>query len=189
MTLVNLSRVLVVDDTQGPVQWIQIDLGPNDPTGVSLGIRDKTPRVGEYGLASNPPAQSHAVVLTTGGDRTNSVVIATNHQQSRPTGLQPGESALYNGIAVTRILLGANEITVEANGQDITVNNAGTVTLNCSAGLQVNGWLKVSGDITDNTAAGNAVTVKQHRDDYNEHTHPDVQSGGSSTGATSNPAT
>ena len=179
----------VVDDTNGPVQLMQVDLGPWAPDGTSLGIRDKTPRLGEYGHASNPPAGSHVIVLTTGGDRTNGIVIATNHQASRLANLQPGEAALYNGVAVTRILLGAEAITVEAAGQDITVNGAGTLTVNAATKVRlVTPRLEVTGDIVDNCDA-NSVTVKAHRDDYNAHKHSGVSAGSANTGTTDHPAT
>lgn len=49
-----------------------------------------------YGLTSNPPAGSMAVVLPLGGKTSHGIVIATEHGSYRLQGLQSGEVALYS---------------------------------------------------------------------------------------------
>ena len=74
-TVVGRGRVSLVDDS-GNVQMLQVVLGPQT-------TRDNLPRLAEYGLASNPPTKSDAIVLCLAGDRSVAVAIATNHQPSR----------------------------------------------------------------------------------------------------------
>ena len=135
-SLFGRGKVTLADDS-GVVQMLQIDLGPIGPDGQSLSIRDKAPRVGEFGLASNPPLGTHAVVLHFGGDRSNSVVIGTNHQTYRLKNLNPGETALYDhwgntvvlteaGMTLThtaKITLSAPIIELDAN--DVRLAGAG----------------------------------------------------------------
>ena len=75
-------------------QFMQIRLG--DPE-----VHDTLPRVGEYGLSSNPPAGGHAVVLFVGGDRSMGIVVGTGHNQYRITGLGSGEVVLYDNAGQT----------------------------------------------------------------------------------------
>ncbi len=48
-----------------------------------------------YGLTSNPPAGTMAVVLPLGGRTAHGIVIATEHGTYRIKSLEPGEVALY----------------------------------------------------------------------------------------------
>ncbi|MCY0854347.1 phage baseplate assembly protein [Cupriavidus sp. D39] len=63
----------------GGVQMMQVKLNAEE-------TRDNTPRVPEFGLASNPPVGSDAIVVFLGGDRSQGVVLGTVHQVSRPRG-------------------------------------------------------------------------------------------------------
>jgi phage baseplate assembly protein V len=85
---VGRGRITLVDDS-GPVQKVQIRLSP-------LELRDKTPRLAEFGFTSNPPAGSDAVPVFVAGDRSNAVIIATGNQTYRLRGLASGEVALYD---------------------------------------------------------------------------------------------
>jgi phage baseplate assembly protein gpV len=73
---------------------------------------------------------------------------------------------------------------------NLTANVAGSTTLTSNgttinSNVQLNGNLRVSGQISDlNTSHG---TVADLRAVYDTHTHPGIQSGGSSTGTTSEP--
>lgn len=49
-----------------------------------------------YGLTSNPPAGTMAVVLPVGGKTSHGVIIATEHGTYRLKELKPGEVALYS---------------------------------------------------------------------------------------------
>lgn len=130
MMLVGRGRIKVVDDTQ-TVQFLQIQLGSDE-------IRDKTPRLAEYGFTSSPPPGSDGVAVFLTGDRSDGIVIATGNQQFRPTGLQPGDSAMHNNTG--------NIIKITASGIQIIGN------------VTVTGTITATGEIT----AKSTHTVSNH---------------------------
>lgn len=173
--LLALARALVttVNDSGG-VQMMQVKLN-------ALETRDNTPRVSEFGHASNPPVGSDAIVCFLGGDRSNGVVLGTVHQLSRPRNLAPGETMIYSQDGKSVYLTASGGIVVDAKNQAVTVNNATTVTINAANEIDMNTpLLKVSGDILDN-AGTNSRTMKQMRDVFNGHNHDvhNVQAGSS----------
>lgn len=161
---VGKGRITAIDDS-GTAQKVQAQLN-------GLETRDGTPRLAEFGFTSNPPAKSDVVILFLAGNRSNGVAVATNHQPSRPTGLQPGETQVYD-LWGKSIYLSENGIVIDAKNTPVTVNNATTVTVNASSEvvlntpkLQVNGDIVATGDITDKVrsmAADRAI--------YNQHTN------------------
>lgn len=181
MLTIRRGRISLVDDS-GAIQKLQLA-----PSG--LETRDNLPRMGEYGLASNPPAGTDALIANIGGDTSNGAVVGTNHQQTRPKNLAAGETQLYNGPAGTSVYLANGEIVVNANGQPVNVNNASNVTWTCTGvfkvvapgGVQfVTPLVSSTGDIEDNVGSGGS-TMKTMRTEYDEHGHPvvNVQTGGS----------
>jgi phage baseplate assembly protein V len=157
------GRVTTGNDS-GPVQTQQIKLGADE-------IKDKVPRLAEFGLTSMPPVGSDAVLVFIGGDRSNGAIVATGHQASRPKGLKPGETMLYSQDGKSIYLTAAGGIVVEAKGQTVTVNNASTVTINAATKVRmVTPLLEVTGDIIDNVGS-NIHTVAQMRAIYDQHTH------------------
>ncbi|MHB9833818.1 phage baseplate assembly protein V [Paraburkholderia terrae] len=173
MLMIRRGKITLVNDA-GPVQMIQLP-----PSG--LEGRDNLARIGEYGLASNPPDGTDAYVANIGGDPSNGAVIGTNHQATRPTGLQSGEAQLYNGPAGTSVYLANGEIVVNANGQQVQINNATIVTINAATEvIMETPVLKVSGDIVDNYHT-NSSTVAELRTAHDGHDHQvvNVQTGGS----------
>jgi phage baseplate assembly protein V len=135
---VTRGRITLSNDA-GNVQLLQVRLGAQE-------LRDSTPRLGEFGHASRPPAGSDVVVLFVAGDRSNGVVVASGHQASRPRNLLEGESQLYDLWGRSVYLTQDGGIVVEALGTPVTVNNATTVTVNASAKVQFNTpVLEVSG--------------------------------------------
>ena len=174
MALLGRGQITLVDDT-GLAQVVQVDTGPVGTKG-TLGLGTKRLRIAEYGLACNPPIGADAVLVFLNGDRTQGVVIATNHKASRPLNLLEGETMLFNGVRGTSIRMGDAGIVVQANGQPVTVHNAGTVRLETAR-------LEVTGDIIDHCDAQSA-TVKNLRDAYDAHKHTGVAAGGGTTGTT-----
>ncbi|MEK6420029.1 MAG: phage baseplate assembly protein V [Burkholderia gladioli] len=172
------GRITLVDDS-GPVQLVQIRMnGLEVPAGRF--------RVPEFGFSSNPPIGSDALALHVAGDRSAGAVVGTNHQESRPRGLAPGETILYSQDGKS-VYLKDGSIVVEAMGQDVIVNNAAKFTMNCSGDCTMNigGKLNVvapggvtfdtplvgsTGDMQDNTAT-NSETMKAMRDTFDEHNH------------------
>jgi len=163
---VGRGRITGTDDT-GTVQTVQAQLN-------ALETRDGTPRLAEFGFTSNPPAKSDVVFLFLSGNRSNGVAIATNHQPSRPTGLQPGEVQVYDLWGKSIYFTENDGIVIDAKNTPITVNNATTVTINASSEvvlntpkLQVNGDIVATGDITDKVRS-----MAADRSLYDQHGHP-----------------
>ncbi len=133
-------------------------------------VRSNTPRMAEFGFSSGLPVGTDVVLAFLGGDRSNAVIIGSNHQGFRHTGLADGETVIYDQWGQYVKLTEAG-IVVEAQGQPVTVNNATVVTINAATEIQMNTpVLKVSGDIIDNSAS-NTTTLKTLRETYNTHNH------------------
>ncbi len=148
------GRVTHVDDT-GPVQIMQATM-------TGLETADNRLRVAEFGFTSNPPVGSDVLALHVAGDRGSAAVIATSHQESRPRGLQPGESILYSQDGKQVYMTASGGIVVEAKWQDVTVNNAATVTINAQ-NVVVNASSNVSvsaqGSVEISGSAGVSITT------------------------------
>ena len=145
------ARVMLVDDSKA-VQLAQVQLD-------SSSTLDPVPRLAEYGFTSNPPPGADAVTLSLGGNRADTVIIATGHQSYRLKSLASGEVALYDMFGQV-VKLGASGITITA-----------------PLGATVNGNLAVNG----NTTFTGSVTANGHAID-NTHKHTGVQAGSSDTG-------
>ncbi|WP_185733023.1 phage baseplate assembly protein V [Burkholderia seminalis] len=188
-SLFGRGRITLVDDT-GPVQIVQLRMN-------GLEVPSGRYRVPEFGFSSNPPTGSDALALHVAGDRSAGAVVGTNHQESRPRGLAPGESILYSQDGKS-VYLKNGSIVVEAKGQDVVVNDAANVTWNCSGDFKIvaggkfsvvapggaefdTPMLSSTGDMQDNVET-NDETMKGMRERYDEHTHDVVNvQGGSST--------
>ena len=79
------------------------------------------------------------------------------------------EAALYTSKA---------RITIKANG-DIEIASPGKITATAPGGTEFDTpLLKVTGDVLDSTASGNARTMRGMREVYDAHTHPENDEGG-----------
>lgn len=183
------GRVTYVDDS-GPVQKMQVRVN-------GLVTSDNRLRIPEFGFTSNPPVGSDVFYGAISGDTSNVAVVATNHQPSRPTGLQAGESMLYSQDGKQVYMTASGGIVVEAKGQDVVVNDAANVTWNCSGDFTLNvggkfivkapggsefdsPTLTNTGDMQDNVGA-NMQTMADSRETFDAHDHDivEVQTGGS----------
>ncbi|EJB8473929.1 phage baseplate assembly protein [Salmonella enterica] len=128
------------------------------------------PRMADFGFSSGLPVGTDVVIAFIGGDRSSPVIIASNHQGYRRTGLNEGETAIYNKWAM-EVLLTEKGVFIDAKGKDVEVNNATNVTINASEGILANTpVLKCTGDIIDNCES-NTRTLKELRDAHNDHDH------------------
>ena len=127
-------------------------------------------RLAEFGFSSGLPVGTDVVLAFLGGDRSNPVVIATNHQGYRHSDLSPGETVMYNQWGLY-IQLTEDGISIDAKGHDVTVNNAKNLTATATERVKlITPKLLVTGDVIDNCETNNK-TLKQLRDAYNEHGH------------------
>lgn len=174
-SIVGRGRVKYVDDS-GVVQVLQVLMN-------GLETPDNRYRVAEFGLASNPPIDSDVIALHVGGDRSAGAVVGTNHQPSRPTGLQPGETMLYSEDGKYVYLTASGGISVFANGQPVNVTGATTVTINASTKVRmVTPRLECTGDIVDNCdTTGRSMAADRIIFDGHNHAVPNVQLGGPGT--------
>lgn len=153
--------------------------------GVTQKVQYQTPfevaeanRLAEYGFSSSLPVGSDVVLAFLGGDRSNPVIIASNHQTYRYKGLNPGETVIYNQTG-QYVLLSKTSIYIEANGKDVFVNKAKKMEATATESVKlITPTLLVTGDVIDNCET-NTKTLKQLRDAHNNHTHvtKNVQSG------------
>lgn len=175
------GRVSAPVNDGGGVQLLQAQVN-------GLETIDNMKRVAEFGFTSVPPQGSDVAFVFVGGDRSNGLVIATNHQASRPKGLQAGETMIYTADGKQIYLTASGGIEVQANAQPVTVSNSTSVTINASSEVVMDTpMLKVKGDIVDNYET-NSSTLKELRTAYDNHDHEVVEvQTGSSTITTTGP--
>lgn len=123
------GRTTAPANDAGPIQTLQVALGP-------LETMDNLKRMADFGFASNPPTGSEVVAVFICGNRDNGVAIATNHQASRPRGLQPGEAVVFD-LWGKQVYLSQAGITIDAKGTPVAVNNATVVTINASGSISL----------------------------------------------------
>lgn len=99
-------------------------------------------RVQDYGLTSNPPIGSEAVVLYVGGSKGHGIVIKTDSGEFRVQSLESGEVCIYSKFG--------QKILLDKNGEIVTSNSGGQTTLDSSGVLIV-------GDGTDDIATASAI--------------------------------
>lgn len=177
--LIGIGRMTTVDDG-GDLQLMQVTEGAAG-SGFVDRVLDKVRRVTDFGFSSVPPHGSEVIMIRRGGDRSCSIVIGTSHRPSRPKGLQPGDTAIYD-VRGAIIKLTVAGIEVDGAGHEIKVTNASKVTLD-APDVVLTGTLHVAGEITALTG-GSAVALGALRDAYNAHHHSGVTTGAGSTGMT-----
>jgi phage baseplate assembly protein V len=151
--IIGRGRVKFVDDS-GSVQKMQVLMN-------GIETSDNRYRVPEFGFTSNPPVDSDVIAVHVAGDRSAGAVLGTNHQPSRPTGLQSGETMLYSQDGKSIYLTASGGIVVEAKGQNVVINDASNVTCNASGTLTINapsivlnGNVQINGNIGQSGASG-----------------------------------
>ncbi len=172
MMMLGVGSVSLTND-EGGIQKVQYQ--------TPLEVRGDTPRLMEFGFSSSLPDGADVLIAYLSGDRSNAVVIASGHKGSRKTGLNAGETILYN-LWGMHFKLGEEGVEIDAKGKPVTVINSTKVTIVASEEIYADTpVLKCAGDIIDN-AGSNTTTLKNLRDTYNTHDHmvKNVQSGNSS---------
>ena len=157
LNAISAAMITRIDDS-GSVQRAQLRLN-------QMELRDNTPVLLHYGLASVPHPGADAAVLFVAGNRSGGVVIAVNDQRYRLQGLADGEVALYDDLG-HKVLLSRTGIVIDGAGQDITIQNAPTIVANVDL-------LKVRGDIIDNYPTNPLTAAAFRTDIYDPHVHPE----------------
>lgn len=154
----SMPGTVQLTDDSGPVQKQQVQVGAN-------WLHDSMPVLYHYGFSANPPPQTDTLTVFLGGDRSQGVVVGTNHQPSRFRGLAVGEVVVH-----------------DCNGQSIHITAAGIVitspvAVTVSAPfVHITGDLHVDGDVLDH-ATTQAHTMANTRTIYDGHTHTDSRDG------------
>jgi len=174
LLLAGRGRVSAPVNDAGVVQMMQVQINP-------LETIDNLRRIAEFGFTSVPPEGSDVAIVFVGGDRSSGLVIGTNHQGSRPTGLNPGETMIFTQDGKQIYLTASGGIFIKANGQPVEVDGATTVTINAATEVLIDSpLLKCTGDIIDNcNTTGRSMAADRQK--YDAHGHPvvNVQPGSS----------
>ncbi|MES2237606.1 MAG: phage baseplate assembly protein V [Pseudomonadota bacterium] len=149
-----------------------------------------------YGLTSNPPVGTMAIVLPIGGRTAHGIIIATEHGTYRLKNLASGEMAIYDDqgqkVHITRA-----GIVIDGAGKPINIQNTSSVTMttplvHATGAMTIDGLLTVGGGMTISGGSGNTVNgslattgalTNNGKNVGSSHAHSGVQAGGSNTGA------
>ena len=138
-----------------------------------------------YGITSNPPAGTMAVVLPLGGKTSHGVIVATENETYRIQGLQSGEVAIYTDegdsivfrrgriIDITTETLNitaSKKITMDTPIVEMTerlnvqeqITGQGGMAVSGGNGVEVDGSMAVTQDVT---AGGKSLIHHKHPGD------------------------
>jgi phage baseplate assembly protein V len=139
----------------GAIQELQLALLDGE-------VRENVEHVQCYGLTSTPPAGTEAVALAVGGNRDHLLVVATGGPD-RPTGLLPGEVALYGPGGILAKLTADGKLLLGGDDADDPVVRKSDLQAAVAA---FNGHTHAagtltspSGSVTGTTAAGPSHTA------------------------------
>lgn len=186
-----IGRMTLADDT-GEMQLVQVTEGQAGK-GIGDRVTNLVRRVAEFGFTSVPPLDSEVLVARRGGERTMSMVIGTSHRPSRPKGLQPGDTGIYD-VRGAKVMLTADGLVIDCAGLPAIVQNCSTLTLKATDKVKIDaptveilhdatvgGNMDVTGTLT---ADGTPIELGALRDAYNAHAHTGVKSGTDTSGTT-----
>lgn len=130
--------------------------------------KDNVERIQQYGITSHPHAGAQAILLCVGGNRAHPVVIAVDDPRYRHTSLEAGEVCIYTDEGDT-IILKRNR-TVEITTENLVVKASEKVRFETPI-------FDVTGEIKDR-CDDDGQSMADMRAVYNNHTHPENDSGG-----------
>lgn len=118
-------------------------------------------RVQNFGVSSHPPDGSQAIVIHMGGNRDHPVIIAADDPRCRHNDIAPGEVVVYNAF-----------------GDHVLIKKNGEIEIVASLKVRITTpRLECTGDIIDRCET-NERSVHQMREIFDEHVHPENDSGG-----------
>ena len=128
--------------------------------------RDQVEHIEPYGFTSRPHPGAEVVVVALGGQRDHCLVLQAADRRYRLRTLEKGEVALYTD-----------------EGSSIILRRGGVIAIKAQGGLELEGDLHVSGEITaTGDVADGAGSLQAFRDIYNLHSHQEHGDGGGVTG-------
>lgn len=184
--LISVARNTLVKD-DGAVQLMQISEGMTG-SDTKESVTDDIPVIWAYGFSCNAPLKSEAIVARLGGDRSQSLVLASSHRPSRPKNLQAGDVMIYRGHGSDATARGAyiwlkdGVIQIDADGGDIMVQNAVNVTVKATTKVRVEApKVECTGDFVGE-CDGTPISLKDLHDKYNAHHHTGITTGTGTSG-------
>jgi phage gp45-like len=127
--LMNNGRcIITATNDAGGVHKVQVRPTPRE-------LIDDVPVVQIYGLSSHAPVGSEAHMICTRGDRSSTVVVATNNPEARPRNLNSGEVALFDDSGSRLLLANGGNVSITATGTHTTT--VPQVDVNASKGVQI----------------------------------------------------
>jgi phage baseplate assembly protein V len=115
-TLVGRALIEAVTDS-GDLQTIKVQTAHGESV-------EGLQRVGSYGFAVNPKAGAEAVILSLGGNREHSIVIACEDRRYRLKSLAEGEVALYTDEGDKILLKRGNKVEITTQTFEVNTNKA-----------------------------------------------------------------
>lgn len=113
-----------------------------------------------YGMTSNPPPGTMAIVVPLGGATSHSVIVATEHGSYRFKELKPGEVALYTDEGDSFVFSRGRVTTLKTRILNVEAEesvNFNTPLVNMSELLQVTGTITGKGGMA--VSGGDGVSV------------------------------
>lgn len=176
--IVNKCLYRTVDDSQS-VQRLEASILRGE-------VKPAIESFAHFGFTSHPPKDTEGVLLSLGGSRSHTVVVATENRALRLKNLAEGDAAIYDKQGNYVWVKSSGEIEIKTSGEIKLSAPLVTMTGNCAieGNLTVQGAVTAQGNVT--SAAGDVAdptgTLGNLRSTYNSHTHT-----GSFTGNTSTP--
>lgn len=109
-TIVCCGLIQSTNDTKN-IQTVKVNLLQNE-------LKDNVENIQQFGFTSNPPDNSEAVVLSSSGIRSHSIIIATGDSRYRVKSLKKGEMAIYNQNG-DKVVLTENKIQIFSDNIEI----------------------------------------------------------------------
>ena len=104
MLMISRAVITLVDDSL-KLQSLQASAMPGE-------LLEDIERFQEYGFSSVPLPGTEAVLVFPGGNREHGICVGTDDRKFRPTGLNPGETCIYD-YAGNMVIIKAGEIEVK----------------------------------------------------------------------------
>ena len=141
--------ILRVLEADGSAQRLQVEL-------LAREVRGRIDHAQAFGVHTVPLEGAEVVVVFPGGNRGDGLALVVADARHAPDDLVGGESCLY-----------------DATGQRVHLRADGSVLIQTSGRLVVDGDLEVAGSVSASGQVSDASSSMQAmRDTYNVHSHP-----------------